>query len=147
MTGVKSESLYPFMDQLLAQKPYPDQPLRIDTRFMGTREEATITGSITGITLENLTPSHLMWGVLDGMVTELHHMVAPLLSGSGQPSSLFTLVASGIGVRRNPALLQRLEAIFALPVHVSEIQEEATRGSARFALLCGNRTIARSRQE
>lgn len=134
MAEVHQHALYPAMDQLLCASPYPDHPLQVDTRFSGTRDDEHQTGCITGITLDNFTPAHLMWGVLDGMVHELYDMAKPLLSENRR----YRLVASGNGIRKNPALRQRLEAIFALPATLPEIEEEAARGSARFALMCLN---------
>lgn len=129
MADVHKPALYPAMDQLLSASPYPDHPLQVDTRFSGTRDDEHQTGSINGITLDNLTPAHLMWGVLDGMVHELYDMVKPVLSENRR----YRLAASGNGIRKNPALRQRLEAVFTLPATLSDIEEEAARGSARFA--------------
>lgn len=86
------EQVYAIMSRMLSS--IENTSLKVDTRFAGTRKNAHITGSITGITTENFTPAEITLGVLDGMASELYGMyrqMQTLKSG---------VVGSGNGIRQ-----------------------------------------------
>ena len=122
--------VYGVMDQLLASKT--ETSLKVDTRFAGTRSNANIRGSISNISVDNLTPSDLALGVLHGMVEELHEMYL------GMGERRVGIVGSGNGVRKNKALISIAEQMFGGKLRVPLYTEEAACGAALFALVaCG----------
>ncbi len=127
---------YGVMDAMLANKT--DTTLRVDTRFAGTRSNANIRGSISNISVDNLTPSDLTLGVLYGMVEELYGMYRAM----GEKRN--GIVGSGNGVRKNKALIRIAEQVFGGRLRVPLYTEEAACGAALFALVaCGKyRTVS-----
>lgn len=124
-----SESeLYSKMDQILKENPQPEQSrLQVDTRFAGTRQDPALRGSITGLGVDNFTPVHLLWGVVDGIAEELYSCYA------AQPIRCDCLVGAGNGLRKNTALRQAVERRFGMPLHIPQFGEEAARGAAKAA--------------
>ena len=101
----------------------------MDTRFAGTRNNAHITGSITGITTEIFTPAEITLGVLDSMVSELYGMyrqMQTLKSG---------VVGSGNGIRKNAHLVKVVETRFGTAMIIPAHMEEADVGAAFFAAI------------
>ena len=132
LCGAEPEKLYEVMNRL-AEQDLPDALTVIPT-FMGTRTSPDDTGSISGLTENNFTPAHLICGLVDGMAEELHgyyRRMRPYLSDERR-----TLIGSGNGIARNPALQKRLSARFGMPLALSSRKEEAAFGAARFAMMC-----------
>ena len=102
-------------------------PLVVPT-FCGTRAEPNVRGSVCNLGEDNFDAAALTAGLLLGMAGELKEMFAKM---PGQ--AVNTLVASGNGVRKNPALVQALERVFEMPVQIPAHQEEAAFGAALFA--------------
>jgi sedoheptulokinase len=102
--------------------------LRVDTRFNGTRRDPRIHGAIQGITLHNLTPAALVRGFLAGIAGELHGHFAALSRLRDAPVS--GLVASGNGLRLNPALREEAARRFGMRLLVPRLREEAALGAA-----------------
>lgn len=105
--------------------------LQVSTLFCGTRADSQIRGSVTNISLENLTPGNLIAGFLEGTVEELHQFyleAEPLLDT--RPS---LLVGSGNGLRKNLLWQQITGDMFGLPMEMSDVPEEAACGAAIFA--------------
>jgi len=101
--------------------------LRIDTRFAGERNGNTeCTGSISGITMDNLTPRNLARAFAEGIANELADAatVVDLRGVNG-----LTLV--GNAVRLNPALRDALLTRFGMPCHLADVPEEAAFGAVR----------------
>lgn len=95
-----------------------------DTRYLGTRGDPSVRGSIANIDANNLTPANLARAVLEGMVREL----ADLARGAGvQPARV---IASGNAVRRNPLVRQLIAEQFGAACEVGEAREEAALGAA-----------------
>lgn len=133
VTGDVIDSAYPAIDRFLADSPIPADELRVDTRFSGTRSDPLLRGSVTRLCLDNFTPQHLIWGVMQGIVTELLEMY---LAGTHGRKSV--LVCSGNGLRKNEALRKLFARRFGMepvtPVHT----EEAAFGAALFGTVaCG----------
>lgn len=127
--GTQGGSAYPAMDAFLETASEPENPLSVSTRFSGTRGNPLERGSIHNIGVDNFTPQHLIWGVLEGMVSELLDMYA--LSGSRSHSAL---VGSGNGLRKNNALKRLFETRFNLPLSIPSHREEAAFGAALFGM-------------
>lgn len=127
LSGVEldDDSVYERMNALAASAEPGAGGLIADTRFSGTRQDKSITGSISGITTTNLTPANLSLAILEGIVRDLHSMY--LTSSSPHATRL---IASGNAVRRNPVLRSAIARIFGLECLTSTVPEEATRGAA-----------------
>lgn len=132
-TGEPCGSVYGAIDRYLASNPVPDDLPEVDTRFCGTRDEPALRGSITGLGTDNFTAGHLVHGVMQGIVTELYGMYDGAPHGSRS-----TLVCSGNGLRKNPALRDLFGRTFGMTTVTPVHREEAAFGAALFAMTaCG----------
>ena len=125
--GAPKGSQYSVMEKLLQQETI-QHPLEVETTFKGTRVDPDKTGSIMGIMEENFTPSHLIHGVMSGMAQELYDMYRIIADGTGCHAD--SIVASGNGLRKNPALQEIFSEKFHAPVTLSPFQEEAACGAS-----------------
>ena len=129
LSGVQPASLYEKMNELALTAP--SDPLEISTAFAGTRARPDERGSILNLGEGNFTPAHLIHGTLTGMAKELFGYYAAMVQASGIPVK--KLIASGNGVRMNPALQKILSETFSLPLTVPACEEEAAAGAAMTA--------------
>ncbi|MBR5314043.1 MAG: hypothetical protein IKU45_01365 [Clostridia bacterium] len=121
------EEIYKAMNEML--KNSDKTPLEVNTRFAGTRSNADIKGSISGIGVDNFTPSHLTSGILHGMCNELFEMYKKMnVKKSG-------IVGSGNGLRKNASLVNVFENAFGAKMMFPAHLEEAAVGAALFALI------------
>lgn len=132
VTGQPCESAYPGMDRCLAALTALDAPLAVDTRFSGTRREPARRGAITGIGTDNLTPAHLMLGVLTGVAGELYALYRQ--ADGERRSRVRRLIGSGNGLRNIPSLCRLTAEAFGLPLFIPAHKEEAAFGAALAAL-------------
>jgi sedoheptulokinase len=123
--------LYGKMERLLDRFRPSAHPLRVCTRFYGTRKQPELTGSIEGIGPDNFTPLHLVQGFLEGMAEELFGYYA-LLPDSIQ-DRFRQLVGSGNAIRHNRHLRRICEERFGMPMSLPLIAEEASVGAALHA--------------
>jgi Sugar (pentulose and hexulose) kinases len=133
ITGTAIKSAYPAMDRLTADLTPPDDGLQISTLFSGTRKDPSLRGTIEQIGTENLTMRHLCWGVMHGIVNELHDICKDLLPHLKTPPT--RLIGSGNGIRNNPALAELFYETFGLPLLIPAHCEEAAFGAALFSLV------------
>ena len=126
--GAPDVPQYGVMKALLDAQPAPQEAWKVRTTFAGTREDPKAAGSVEGIRRENFRPAWFIRGVLAGMAEELYGLYETLQQQAGISRSV--LVASGNGVRQNPALQQLLSRRFRMPLQVVENQEEAAFGGA-----------------
>lgn len=133
VTGQPQPTCYDAMAQLLESAPLPEDIPQITPLFQGTRADPSLRGSITGVSTENFTPLHFIYGMMDGMADELHQMYVRCRAAGVGPA---TLIGSGNGLRRNPALCRRFEECFRQRLCLSENNEEAACGAAGFAASC-----------
>lgn len=132
--------IYQFMNQMLEKLDFAS--LTVDTRFAGTRKNTALTGSISGITTENFTPSQLTYGVLCGMADELFNMYRQMKTDASG------IVGSGNGLRKNAALVKIIEDKFGAAMKMPQHLEEASFGAALFGLIaCGARKNAAEAQK
>ena len=115
------------MDRLTGQDAAP-AGLTVDTRFDGTRSEPALRGSITGISVDNLTPRALADGFMNGIAEELYGLYRAM-----GDVSVHTLIGSGNGLRANPALCRAVERRFGMPLTLTDTREEAALGAAIYA--------------
>ncbi len=133
VSGDEIKSAYPAMDKIMEDCVKVENPLEIDTRFSGTRNDPTIKGSIKNIDINNLTIASLCDGFMRGMVNELYNFfyeIKPLLE---KEKSI--MIASGNGVRSNKPLCKRFEEIFGIPLKIPAHSEEAAFGASLYALV------------
>ncbi len=133
IAGADIDSAYPYIDAFLASGTAPPNPLAVSTRFSGTRDNPAQRGKIEGISLDNFTPEHLIYGVLNGIAAELLEMYSAC-----NQSGHTRLVGSGNGLRKNPALQKIFAEAFGMPLMIPLYKEEAAYGAALSAVTaCG----------
>lgn len=125
-SGQVPDSLYRQIDALLADKK--DTSMRADTRFCGTRNDPEIKGAFFDIDENNFTPADMLLAALEGMARELYDMYTQL---DGKCESL---VCSGNGIRKNPALQRIVSEMFRMPLLFPAFEEEAAYGAALSAM-------------
>lgn len=132
----KCDSAYAYMDKI-AEQCYPlENELIVDTALSGKRSDPNVRGKIENICIDNLTPAHLICGVLKGSVRELYDMYMEIYPAlKTKPTKL---VGSGNGLRKSPVWRRMTEEMFGLELSVPAHKEEAAYGAAIFALAaCG----------
>ncbi|WP_246042134.1 sedoheptulokinase [Cohnella pontilimi] len=127
--GYDGAELYEIMNRVAEEQADKEgAAVRVNTQFFGTRQNPLQRGSIADIGPDNFTVRNLVHGFLDGMIDELHRFYeafpAPIRD------RIRTLVASGNGIRRNPALRRKLEQVFGYSPTIPASREEASRGAA-----------------
>ncbi len=123
-------SYYDVMNKLLEEGKPRDIP-EITPLFQGTRENPDLRASITNLSADNFTPRHMTWALLEGMTKELYDMYLKYSSKkSGNPEKL---IGSGNGLRKNPHFQKVVSECFAMPLVLSECEEEAAVGAALYA--------------
>lgn len=130
VTGEET-SCYGAMERLLEQRgPVEDVP-RFQTTFAGTRQDPAQLGAITGISTDNFTPLHWLWGMMHGMAEELYAMYCggEACGEAPVPEALF---GAGNGLRKNRFLREVVEKQFGCPMSLSPYEEEAACGAALF---------------
>jgi len=128
MLGVASPNdLYERMNEYAEQALLDDSRLIVDTRFKGTRQNPSLRGSISGISVDKFTPGALCLGILEGIICELLE-----LSGNIRPALVKgqRLAASGGGVRKSAIIRRVLKERFEMEVATPLCKEEAAYGSA-----------------
>ncbi len=133
LTGHGMEDCYEAMDRLLSQTPCPEDMPTVIPLFQGTRQEPALRASVTGLSPENFTPEHMIWGMLYGMAQELHQMYSKYRDAGGAASAL---IGSGNGLRKNRHLQNCFTQLFGRPLQMSAVEEEAAAGAAVFAANC-----------
>jgi sedoheptulokinase len=99
--------------------------LLVDTRFAGERNgDSRRTGSVSGITTQNLLPQNLVCAFAEGIVGELAEAAA-----LADMRGVERLAIVGNAVRMNPILQDALKALFGLPCEMMETPEEAAFGA------------------
>lgn len=130
MMGTDADSPYDAMERLLENSARPENIPTVLPLFEGTRQDSTQTGSITGLTAENFTPLHLIYGMMEGMARELHQMYEAYRTAGGTPK---TLIGSGGGLRNNRFLCESFSKAFGSEITLSDGREEAACGAALYA--------------
>lgn len=118
---------YAVMSRFL-ELPREADPMKVCTTFDGTREHPGARGGVSNLSTDNFTPWGLTRGVLEGMAGELLERYETMRRGLGVRRS--RIIASGNGLRRNPALQQIAAEMFHMEVALSENTEEAACGAA-----------------
>ncbi len=106
--------------------------LAADTRLCGTREDPSLRGAFTNLSLENFTPRDMIMAVLKGIAEELNAFHAQMIAQGAAPPAV--LVGSGNGLRRNRNLRQIFEKMYHLPMLLPQHSEEAAFGAALYSM-------------
>lgn len=130
VTG-SEQSAYAAMDRVLAEAGNVENAPCTTTTFQGTRQDATLRGSICGIGIDNFTPVHLMHSFMNGMAQELYGMYRSFLDAGGTAPE--AIIGSGNGLRKNDHLCRTFERVFGCPLILSSCEEEAATGAAMYA--------------
>lgn len=130
------QDMYTLMNEAAASVYPSASPLKVDTRFHGTRQNPGLKASISDIDSCNFTPQQLIAGTLQGICDELYDFYQKLPKDCKRTR---TLIGSGNGLRLNPLLRQILEDTFQMELTLAACTEEASYGSALFALYCLDR--------
>ncbi len=138
-TGQKPDrdAIYRIMNDL-ALEPQLGEALLVTPYFNGSRTKGEeLRASISNISRENFHIRNLIRATLEGMVAEI---ALPYLQLPKEERKHIGIVASGNGIRRNPALREIAQSVFKLPIRLSNIEEEAALGAA---MLCSRRAFVR----
>lgn len=114
----------------------PKDPLEISTRFCGTREDTSLRGSISGISLESFDIPHIADGILRGIAEELHTMARTMVPQNKK----YKIAATGNALRRCPALRRICAETFSDIIAGNELllprhTEEPAYGAALYAAI------------
>jgi sedoheptulokinase len=109
----------------------PGDPLKVDVRFRGTREDPSIRGGISSIGMDNFTPEHLVAGVREGIASELLEFYGRL--PETRRAAVSELVGSGNAIRLNPALREVFQGRLGLAMRLPAHREETSFGAALVA--------------
>lgn len=120
--------LYELMTRLAATVPAGADGLRCEPLFNGTRLDPGVRGSITGVSPQNFTASHLARAVLEGMARSLHEGYRAIQQITGHSAT--KLIAAGNGLRENPLLADIVSGEFGLSLTFTTHREEAAYGAA-----------------
>lgn len=127
ITGTEPDDVYSVMNKSLSKNE--KTTLKIDNRFLGTRDNPEIRASITNLCPENFTPEDFLIAMVEGMADELSKMF------SSTSLECENLIGSGNGIRKNPALKRALSEKFGKTLKVPAHKEEASFGAALFSLV------------
>ena len=121
---VELPDLFDVMNKIGATATEDAEGLVVDPRFLGSRTDQHISGSVQSIDTQNLTPRNLVRATVNGMVDELYQYY--------QTASLpaTSLHATGNAVRRNPLLGETIADRWGIAPLVSNEKEEAAIGAA-----------------
>ncbi|MDO4648712.1 MAG: FGGY family carbohydrate kinase [Eubacteriales bacterium] len=128
-SGKKAAPQYEILNRLAQMELDPSEEMIVDTTFQGTRKMPHLRGSVRNISEKNFTPQGMVQGVLHGILRELHEYYEEMTGAAELHHS--TIVASGNGMRRNPALLKFSEQEFGMKAELSDCLEEAACGAAK----------------
>ena len=132
VTGEEKKCYGPMMEAMedIDPRSLKNAPI-ISPLFYGTRQDPTLTASITDLHPDNFTPQYLIIGMMKGMSHELYQMFEGYLDqDANRPGHL---IGSGNGLRRNPYLVRIIEEEFRGPLHLSGQTEEASYGAGLYA--------------
>jgi len=134
VTGQTQQPCYDALSRMLTESVRPENCPEVRTTFNGTRQNPELRGAFTELGTDNLTPLHLTYGLLSGMIKELYQMYLAYCAACPAPKNM---IGSGNGLRKNPVLQKMAEEIFGLPLIMSEWEEEAACGAAVYAQNAG----------
>ncbi len=133
MFGVNKDNVYEEMEHLLENSPIPNNLPIFNPLFQGTRDNPDLKASITNLSVDNFTPLHMIYSLMNGMVDELYELFLLYVKDNEKPSYF---IGSGNGLRRNRFLQDCFSKTFKQKLEMSTSQEEAALGAAIFITDC-----------
>ncbi len=131
LTGTTPSGIMQKMDIAAAEAAQQCQnPLKVDTRFRGTRSNSRIRGAIENISISNFTPGNLCYSFLLGVCEELHGFYMKMKTEF--PPDFYAI--SGNAVRNSSILRLILEDVFGAVVRIPNNAEEAAFGAALLSI-------------
>ena len=127
MLNCEVDDMYSLMNNCIDDT---DNELVVDTKFLGSRSNPDLRGSISNINDNNLTPANLVKGFNYGMAEELYELYSLM-----NKSEKNKLIGSGNACRNNKGLCKAIEKTFNMNLSLSQYEEEAARGAAIFTKL------------
>ncbi len=127
MLDGSDENLYSKMDALSENIFNLENSLNINCEFCGNRENPEKRGFIGNIGIDNLTPTHLVCGVLKGVCTELFDFYIKARKPQGFVAK--KLVCSGNGLRKSEIWRKIFSREFHLETALPKHSEEAAIGA------------------
>ena len=135
--SIAKEGIYRRMNELATDKLAASEKLNANEApifsplFNGSRQQGEqLRASIVHLTRQNFTIDELIRAAIVGMIDEL---AVPFLALPAAERNLHGILASGNGIRRNPAMQQIAEQRFGLPLRIGADVEEAALGAAMAA--------------
>jgi sedoheptulokinase len=120
----ESKDLYSRMEET-ARLAGDTGGLTVHPALGGSRSRPHERGAVEGLSFGNLTPGHLSYAMLEGILKTLRGMMGQhLLEGRDQ------FVGSGNGLRKNRLMREIAEDVFGHPLLIPRIPEEAAVGAA-----------------
>jgi sedoheptulokinase len=131
MYGVDGgNKLYEKMEQSARKINDNHHPLKIDTRFRGTRITPEIRGAITQIGIDNFSVGHLTHGVMRGICDELYGFYEEVPDALRKAD---VMIGGGNALRHNTMLREILAERFGMDVKLSPYLEESAVGASLLA--------------
>ncbi len=125
--GVEGDQ-YGVMAQLAEKADKDAGGMVVVPKFNGTRVNPEIRGTISGISVENLTPENLTMALVRGIAQEFYDMYEKICEGTGMKANY--LLGSGNACRKNKALRETIEDMFQAKIVMADLSEEAACGAA-----------------
>lgn len=129
--GGTEDDIYKKMDELSEEISNIKDPLHINCEFAGTRAHPEKRGSIENISTDNLTPTHLICGILVGVADELRILYEESISHIVFKPRV--LIGSGNGLRKSKVWRDIFAKEFDLDLILPKHSEEAAVGACIFA--------------
>ena len=126
--GFEAKPQFEVLNALAAGYQKPEDALKADTRFQGTRSEPHLRGKIENIGEDNFTPEALSYAFQEGIARELYDLFDVIQEGTKIRAK--KLVGSGNGLRKNKVLAGIFEKLFGAELVLAQYQEEAACGAA-----------------
>lgn len=127
MLGLNKDNVYKEMADLLESSPIPSNLPIFTPLFQGTRDNPDLKASIKDLSVDNFTPLHMIYSLMNGMSNELHELFLLYVKDNQKPSHF---IGSGNGLRRNRFLQECFRRMFKQELQMSHSQEEAALGVA-----------------
>ncbi len=112
--NIDDDFVYAMM-QTAAESSY-ENPLNVTTTLKGTRIDANLRGSITGIGLDNFSLGNLVSGTITGIVSELSQFSREV---GAEFHSIEKIIVTGDVVKKNPLFIRFLEQQFNLDISIT----------------------------
>jgi sedoheptulokinase len=119
-----SEKLWETM-AVCASNANQNEGFKVKPLFNGMRSNPRASGTIEGITQNNLKPSVLIRETLTGLATYYKDMLHDFI-----PGSINCYVGSGNGIKKNMLFYNSLKEVFNSEIFLTRFDEEAAMGAA-----------------